>query len=116
MKKIFISLIVILSIILINNKGIMAQCQTKKSEVKEPTLTVTYLTPVKINPLIEQVKLLVDGDENLTEEVIYQLRLSQNRNIKGMVSDEEYENMSDEQRSELVKESDVIQVINNIKN
>jgi len=112
MKKIFISLIVILGLVVLNNKSVKAQSQT----TVQPSMTITYLTPKHINPIIEQVMELVDGDELITEEVIYQLSVTKNSSFNGLVEDAEYDLMTEEQRKDLVKKSEVMKIINDIKN
>ncbi len=83
----------------------------------EPQVTVTFHTTPKINPVIEQVNILTDYDEILTEMVIEQMYINRNRNTKitSIVSDKEFNNMKEEQKYNAIKESEVIEIINLLK-
>jgi len=80
-----------------------------------PQASFVFKTPVQKNTLIEQVNLLTNYDEQLTEKVIYQLYLNNNFQEFSIITDEKYENLNEKQKLFFVKESEVKQIINDFK-
>ncbi len=89
--------------------------QTEQN-TQEPQVTITFKTTPKTNPVIEQVNKLTDYDDNLTEMVIEQMYINRNTKITSIVSDEEFNNMKEEDRNSVIKESEVMEIINLFRN
>lgn len=81
-----------------------------------PTATVSYKTKPRVSLLIRQVRELTQQDESLTEKVIYKINKDNEQNIRRVVPDSEYSNLSEAQKKEAIKQSDVLVIIEKIKN
>lgn len=88
---------------------------TEFSNEKAPQANVTYKTIQKTNKLIEQVNILAKGDDVLTEKTIFQIQNTKKSAIKRIVADNEYILLSKEIQQEAIKESEVINIINQLK-
>lgn len=81
-----------------------------------PTATVSYKTKPRVSLLIRQVRELTQQDESLTERVIYKINNDNNQSIRRIVADAEYLNLSESQKKEAIKQSDVLVIIEKMKN
>lgn len=95
--------------------SLSAQEQNGVSQTLEPQAIVTYKMPQKINSFIEQIKELTEGDDNLTEQVIYKIRQIKNSSIKRVIVDEEFDVLSSEMKKEAIKQSEVMEIIEQLK-
>ncbi len=80
-----------------------------------PRAVVTYKTLPKTNLFIEEIKELTDADDLLTEEVISEIRKTKSTKIKHVVTADEFNNLSAELQKEVIKESEVIAIIETLK-
>ncbi len=103
----FLSLIILLASV--------SYGQNNETKV-EPQATVTFHTTLKVNPVIEAVNKLTDYDEILTEMVIEQMYINRNTKITNVVSDDEFNKMKEEDRYSVIKESEVMEIINLFRN
>tara|TARA_B100000809_G_scaffold172593_1_gene169863 strand:+ start:283 stop:609 length:327 start_codon:yes stop_codon:yes gene_type:complete len=81
----------------------------------QPEALATYKTPQKANPLIEKINDLTGNDDLLTEQVVFEIRKNQTTKIKRMVTDNDFNNLSEELKKEAIKQSDVIVIIKSLK-
>ena len=89
--------------------------ENQKSTVKEPSAVVSYRTPRTISPMIQKVNELTGGDDVLTEKVIAEIYKQKNISIKDVISDDDFSKMSVGEQAICVSESEVIQIINRLK-
>lgn len=80
-----------------------------------PIAVVTFKTNRTVSPLIEQINKLTNYDEVLTEKVIYQLSMIKNQSFNAVVKDEDYETLTIEVQQSALKESEVREIINQIR-
>lgn len=76
--------------------------QTKNASSKPKEFNLKVLT-------------LTNNDEILTEKVLYHIKKELMLNPKDIVNDSEYERFSKENKSQVIKESEVLHIINSLK-
>ncbi|MBN2776378.1 MAG: hypothetical protein JXR36_01970 [Bacteroidales bacterium] len=89
--------------------------ENQKSTVMEPSAVVSYRTPRTISPMILKVNELTNGDDVLTEKVVAEIYKQKNISIKDVISDEDFSKMSVGEQAICISESEVIQIINRLK-
>lgn len=109
MKQIFILALLLLSITMYSQEKTILETQLK------PKATVTFKNPKPINPFIKQINDLTNGDDNLTEKVIYKINQTKTTTIRRMVSDDKFEVLSKNEQKEAIKQSEVLVIINQLK-
>jgi len=109
MKQIFILVLLLFSI------SIYSQEKTVLETHSEPKATVTFKNPKQINPFIKQIHNLTNGDDNLTEKVIYKINQTKPTTIRQMVSDDKFELLSKTEQKKAIKQSEVLVIINQLK-
>ena len=113
MKKSNLITILILSIVCL--LPLLGSAQNDTQHQNGPQAVINYKTPQKINPLIEKVNELTDGDAILTELVIYEISKIKTTNIHRVVQDEDFNDLSSQLKKEGIKQSEVIEIINRLK-
>ncbi len=99
-----------------------AQTSVKTNEVTTistnsngPRAVVTSSQQRKVSPLILEINNLTNGDEELTERVIGELYKLKNVLVDRIVSDEEYESLSDKEKAICVKKSELNEILKQLK-
>jgi hypothetical protein len=73
---------------------------------------MTIKTQKLPNPLILKINELTNGNDLLTEKVVAYINQTNIKKIKRVVSESEYNLLSNDMRQEVIKESEVIRIIN----
>jgi hypothetical protein len=110
-----IKTVIILSLTFFSIASFSQTKDSLKIQEKHPSATVTYQTQPKVNLFIEKINAFTEGDDNLTERVIYKINKDNNEVIRRVVSDLYYLKLTEEQRKEAIKESDLIEIIEQLK-
>lgn len=105
-------LVTFIAVLLISVSA-FSQTDTEKNQ---PSATVTFKSgTLRVNPVIEFVNQLTANDAEMTEMVMFQLHQLHPGKIVAIVPDEEFNTFSEEQKRDVVRESDVLEIINNLK-
>ena len=97
--------------------ALFSQSQTdeKKSnnsiEKSVPKAIINYKTPQKVDKFIEKINELTNGDDLLTERVVFEISQIKTTNINKVVNDKEFNNLTAEIKKTAIKESEVIDII-----
>jgi len=101
--------------------ALFSQSQTNEKnsntsvEKASPKAVINYKTPQKVDKFIEKINELTNGDERLTEQVVFKISQLKTTNIKVIVSDNEFNNLSVIRKKEAIRESEVIDLIQILK-
>lgn len=109
MKQLLILVLLLFSI------SIYSQQKTVLETQSAPKATVTFKNIKRINPFIKQINDLTNGDDNLTEKVIYKINQTKNTTIRRMVSDDKFDLLSETEQKEAIKQSEVKEIIEILK-
>jgi hypothetical protein len=82
---------------------------------KTPTATVSYTNKPQPSQLILKVKSLCQGDDVLTEMVIAEIYKRKNLQTKDVIADAEFKRLARDEQNEWVCESEVNEIINQLK-
>lgn len=83
---------------------------------EQATAKVTTEKTQKYTPVVQQVFEMTDGDEILTEKVVAEMYKDRAFKIEMIMKDDEYKLQAADKRKYLIKESEVIGIINSLKN
>ncbi len=116
-KIVFMMAICFIAISCINAQTAESNPNRKEdfSSQKNPQAKIIYKSQQKPSQLIEQVNILTNGDDVLTEKTIFEIRKLKSTTILRIVSDNEYIQLSKELQQEAIKESEVVKIINQLK-
>jgi hypothetical protein len=88
--------------------------QTEKKQ-GEPMAVVTFSQKPQPSQLIVKVKALCQGDDRLTEMVIAEIYKRKDLQIKDVIADVDFKLLSRDEQNECVSESEVNELINQLK-
>ena len=95
--------------------SVYSQQTAELGNLPEPKATVTFKSPMQINPFIKQINDLTNGDDNLTEKVIYKINQTKNTTIRRIVSDDKFDLLSETEQKDAIKQSEVKEIIEILK-
>lgn len=98
-------------------KAEKSQLSNSENE-KTPSAVVTFKTPLNNTSelLSEEILELTDYDYVLTEKVIYNINKIRATSIIKIVDDEKFDSATEREQLEWIRESEVIEIINKLKN
>ena len=117
MKQIILFTLAVFAMGVVNAQSETREKQMSVTEVtsKTPTATVTFTNKPQPSQLILKVKSLCQGDEVLTEMVIAEIYKRKNLQTKDVITDAEFKLLSRDEQNEWVCESEVNEIINQLK-
>jgi len=80
-----------------------------------PKVVVKVKSQGEINPFFSQIDVLTAGDEILSEQVVFEIFRNRSTKLVRIVSEKNYHKLSDEEKAESIIESEVKEIIVNIK-
>lgn len=90
--------------------------EVAKPEKNEPKATVTFKTKSTVSPLLAQLLQLTKGDEVLTEQVIALIPDNKKPYVQRLVDDAEYEKLNPNDKLYSIRKSEIMDIINKIRN
>ena len=97
--------------------SIKGNCVDVSPDYEGPRATVTFKTQSRqnVSPLIKKINEFTNQDHLLTEKVIIELRSRGDLSEMKILKDADYLKLSEKARMNAIKESEVIEIINNLK-
>ena len=86
----------------------------QESQKSQPSVKVTFKTPQKISPIIKHLQEM-SLDDSTIEKVIRELNVRGYQQIEEVISDEQFQALTDSQRRVYVRRTEVLEIIQKIQ-
>ncbi|PLX06575.1 MAG: hypothetical protein C0596_14730 [Marinilabiliales bacterium] len=96
-------------------QNVFAQSVSANENQSKPTATVTFNTPRTVSPMVIKVNELTGGDDVMTEKVIAEIYNRKDIKVDNVLSDEDFERLSDEDKKDCISEAEVLIIIESLE-